>query len=219
MPRKRTPFIRPDANRDARLIVIATEDTKAAVKYFETLVSPAYYQNSKVHVEILTRTDTASSPDRVLAQLNKWIQEYQIADEDELWLVIDVDQWGEQKLSQVAQECHQKQIQLAVSNPAIELWFLLHLVDLAAYDEIIKQEFLVNAKGNSRRSRLEQEIITLVGRYNKSNLQTDDFLPHVEQASLRAEQLDIQPQDRWPQQLGTHVYRLVRSIVDSTSYR
>ena len=70
MPRKRLAYVRPDAVRDARLIVIATEDTKATVTYFKTLISPAYYQSSKVHVEILTREDTASSPERILQQLD-----------------------------------------------------------------------------------------------------------------------------------------------------
>lgn len=219
MPRKRTPYIRPDAHRDARLVVIATEDTKATVKYFETLVSPAYFQSSKVHVEVLTREDTASSPERILRQLEEWIEEYQIAADDELWLVIDVDQWGAQKLSRIAQECHQKQILLAVSNPAIELWFLLHLIDLDEYDHTVKQELFANAKVNHRRSRLEHEIIVNVGSYNKSNLRTDDFLPHVENAIIRAERLDTEPADRWPQQLGTRVYLLVRSIVMSSSYR
>lgn len=56
MPRVRRPFERPVGKlRDARLIVIATEDTKAAKAYFDAMASPNYYQSSKVHVAVLSR--------------------------------------------------------------------------------------------------------------------------------------------------------------------
>lgn len=219
MPRKRTPFVRIGAHRDARLIVIATEDTKATVTYLQTLVSPAYYQSAKVHVEILTRDDTASSPERILRQLDEWNEEYQLEAEDELWLVIDVDQWGARKLSQIAKECLQKAIRLAISNPAIELWFLLHLIDLNQADEATKQRLLANKKNRGRRAELEQAIIEVVGSYNKAKLNTADFLPHIDLAIDRAERLDRQPADRWPQQLGTRVYLLAQSIIKSSNYR
>ena len=219
MPRKRTPFVRIGAHRDARLIIIATEDTKATVAYFQTLVSPAYYQSAKVHVEILTRDDTASSPARILRQLDEWRNEYQLAEEDELWLVIDVDQWGARKLSQIAQECLQKTIRLAISNPAIELWFLLHLIDLNQADEATQQRLLANRKNRGRRSQLEQAIVDIVGSYNKAKLNSDHFLSHINLAIERAERLDRQPTDRWPQQLGTRVYLLVQSIIKSSNYR
>ncbi len=72
MPRKRPPFIRLSAVRDARLIIIATEDTKAAVAYFEGLVSTKYFQNPRVHVEVLQRQTTASAPGHILRQLDEW---------------------------------------------------------------------------------------------------------------------------------------------------
>lgn len=217
MPRRRRPFIRESALRDAQLIIIATEDTKATVSYFKTLVSPSYYQNSKVHVEILTREDNASSPEHILRQLDQWCEEYQIAAGDELWLVIDVDRWGEKALSLVARQCAQKGFLLAVSNPAIELWFLLHLEDVEAYNSTLKQELLENAKVNANRTRLEQAILDILGSYNKSNLDSDQFLPHLQEAIERAERLDIRSEDRWPQQLGTRVYLLAQSIIKDSA--
>lgn len=148
MPRRRRPFIRPDADRDARLIVIAAEDSKATIAYFQALVSPRWYQSSRVHVELLTRATTASAPRHVLQQLNQWREEYQIGADDELWLVIDVDRWGNAELSDVAR-----------------------------------------------------------------------YLPHVETAITRARLLDERPSDRWPQGLGTRVYLLAQSIIDSAAYR
>lgn len=213
MPRRQRPFIRESAFRDARLIVIASEDTKATVSYFKILVSPSYYQNSKVHVEVLTREDNASSPEHTLRQLAQWSEEYQIAEGDELWLVIDVDKWGQKALSQVAQQCLQKGFLLAVSNPAIELWFLLHLEDIETYNSTLKKELLDNAKVSANRTRLEQAILDILGSYNKSNLESNHYLPHLQEAIDRAKRLDIRPEDRWPQQLGTRVYLLAQSII------
>ena len=214
MPYKRRPYSRESAVRDARLIVIATEDTKATVAYFKALKT--VYKNRQVHVEVRQRPHTASDPAIVLTDLKVWIKQYQIGEEDELWLLIDVDRWGDAKLSQVAAECAQKGIRLAVSNPAIELWFLLHVRDVAADDdEEEKQALLANSKVNANRTYLEQAILDVVGSYNKSKLDVRPFLPHVEQAITRAEHLDTASDGRWPQQLGTRVYLVARSVVQS----
>ncbi len=219
MPRKRRPLDRTSAVRDAKLIIIATEDTKATVRYFEALVSSRYYQNLKVQVRVLQRESTASSPEHILAMLDTYRNEYPLDANDELWLVIDVDKWGDKKLSQVAAQSEQKGFLLAISNPAIELWFLLHLTSLDRYDEATKADLLKNEKVRKNRTRLDQAIVDIIGSYNKSNLDVDHFLPHLSEAVERAKALDTQPQDRWPQQLGTHVYRLVRSILDSRPYQ
>jgi hypothetical protein len=195
-------------------VIIATEDTKATVAYFQAFISPDYYQSPHVHVEVLTRTSGGSAPENVLRQLDEWRNEYQFGEGDEFWLVVDVDQWGDGKLSSVVQECIQKSISLAVSNPAIEIWFLLHLTDLTVYRQTDLDEFLANEKVNNKRTRLDQEIVQLIGRYNKANLHVEDFLPNLEDAIRRAEALDHAPTDRWPQGLGTRVYRLARSIIN-----
>jgi hypothetical protein len=218
MPRRKRPFVRESAVRDARLIVIATEDSEATPTYFKTLVSPDFYQSSKVHVELLKRKGTSSAPEHILAQIEQWLATYQIGADDEFWLVIDVDQWGDAKLSQIAQRCNQKEIHLAVSNPAVELWFLLHLTDLDRYDATTRQKLFENKKNGARRTPLEQAILDITGQYNKSNLDANRYIPHVEDAIERAVALDVSPTDRWPQQLGTYVYRLARSIIDSAPY-
>lgn len=215
MPRVRRPFERPVGKlRDARLIVIATEDTDAARLYFEAMASPRYYQNSKIHVEVLVREDKASAPERILAQLGQWLTEYQIGEDDELWLVIDTDRWGNKKLNQIAKECFQKNIYLAVSNPAIEIWFLLHLTDVTQHDQTTRHELQRNAKVGPKRTRLEKAIIDLTGRYDKGKFHVDDYLPHVGIAIEHAKKLDLNPSDRWPQQLGTRVYLLAQSIIN-----
>ena len=50
--------------------------------------------------------------------------------------------------------------------------------------------------------------------YNKTNLNTAQLQGYVDIAVGRAEKLDVNPSGRWPENPGTHVYKLVRAIRD-----
>lgn len=208
--RRFKPLSRPSAFRDAKLIIIATEDTKAEPKYFRDVA--AYYKNPKVHVEVLTRPGTASSPEYVINMLDKFKQKYHLNKIDELWMVIDVDRWGEKKLSLIAMLCRQKNYFLAVSNPCSDIWFLIHKQSLDDYPGETLNEFLENKK-IYKRTRLEIELIKVYGGFNKKNLNTAQFLPFVNEAVARARKLDIHPEQRWPLQLGTRIYLLAEKII------
>lgn len=172
-----------------------------------------------MQVNVLKRDDTKSAPEHTLEMLNKYRDEYQIGENDELWLVIDVDKWGDQKLSQIAAAALQKDVSLAISNPDIELWFLLHVALLQEYSEEQLSGLFTNKKERSgkKRTALERAIVNKTGSYNKGNLNVDDFLPHVNQAIDQAKKLDVNRDERWPLRLGTHVYRLAESILSSKS--
>ncbi|WP_069472057.1 RloB family protein [Candidatus Marithrix sp. Canyon 246] len=102
---------------------------------------------------------------------------------------------------------------LALSNPCFELWLLLHIKSLEEYPDNALDEFLENKKVSSSRTRLEAELINLLNSYNKSNLDTAQFLPFVKQAIERAKKLDTNPKQRWSNGLGTRVYQLVEKII------
>ncbi|MCP5053079.1 MAG: RloB domain-containing protein [bacterium] len=208
--RRFKPISRPTAFRDAKLIIIATEDTKAEPKYFSDLA--AYYRNPGVHVEVLSRPYTASAPEHVISTLDKFKRKYHLNQGDELWMVIDVDRWGQKKLSRIARECIQKQYFLAISNPCSDLWFLLHRKSPRDYSEETLNEFLENKKKN-KRSRLETELISVFGKFNKKNLDTGQFIPFVKDAIARAGTLDTTPGHRWPLTLGTRLYLLAEKII------
>ncbi len=208
------PPSRRSGFRDSKLIVIATEDTKAAPKYFQDMASPAFFYNPKMHVEILHRSTTASAPEEILKQLDKFKSEYRLKNDDELWIVIDVDDWGKAKLSDIGRLCRQKyNYFLAVSNPCFELWLLLHVKSLEDYTDEELVEFGENRKSSKTRKRLEIELIRLLGEYSKSNLNSAQYLPHIHIAIERAKKLDIYPDHRWPNGLGSHVYRLAEKII------
>ena len=151
-----------------------------------------------------------------MTQLNDYKEQYALEADDELWLVIDKDRWTEAMLSRVATECAQDDfMHMALSNPCIELWLLLHLVDATTLSLEEQQQWLENRR-NSRRTdpylkiRLRQEM----GSYHESAYDAQMLIAHVEEAIARAKALDKNLADRWPQSLGTRVYLLAESVMN-----
>ena len=208
---------RREAFRDARLIVIASEGKDTERIYFRALAKE--YTNPRVHVHILERSEDEqnnSSPEHVLKQLNDYKGHYELESDDELWLVVDRDRWTEAMLSRVATECTQDNfMHVALSNPCIELWLLLHLVDATLLTSEEEQLWMENRRKSKNadpylKVRLRQEM----GSYHESSYDAKMLIEHVDVAIARAEALDRNPADRWPQTLGTRVYLLAESVMN-----
>ena len=208
---------RREAFRDARLIVIAAEGKDTERIYFKALAKE--YTNPRVHVHILERHDDEinnSSPEHVLKQLDDYKNQYELEADDELWLVVDRDRWTDAMLSRVATACAQDgYMRMALSNPCIELWLLLHLVDVTALPPAEQQLWMENRRKSKHadpylKVRLRQEL----GAYHESNYDAQMLVGHVETAIKRARLLDKNPADRWPQTLGTRVYLLAESVMN-----
>lgn len=208
---------RREAFRDARLIVIASEGKDTERIYFKALAKE--YTNPRVHVHILERSkdeQNNSSPEHVLKQLNDYKGHYELESDDELWLVVDRDRWTEAMLSRVATECAQDNfMHVALSNPCIELWLLLHLVDAILLTPEEQQLWMENRRKSKNadpylKVRLRQEM----GSYHESSYDAKMLIEHVEVAIARAKALDKNPADRWPQTLGTRVYLLAESVMN-----
>lgn len=214
--RQRKDFTRSEGKKSARLVIIATEGTDTERIYFEAV--KADLCSSNVHVEVLRRADGSSSPENVYLQLQKFKNEYNIADDDELWVVVDRDKqtWTAKMLSEVARYCHQdSNLRFCVSNPCFELWLLLHLEDVASYSPDELQQLRENCKiKKTSPTWLKRKMRQLLGSYSESNYDVSRLLPTIDTAIDRAEALDVSPADRWPQDIGTRVYLLVRSIME-----
>ena len=205
MPRIRLPLTRKSKNRDAKLIIIAAEGRNTEIKYFEDL-SNEYY-NPKVHVLPLKRESNKSAPNHVISQLNDFKSTYSLDKNDELWLVIDIDKWTNKMLSDIITQCNQKGYSYAVSNPCFELWLLLHILDVNFLDDGEKKKL-------SKISEISKKIRAILGSYNKSNIDTSCFLPHVKIAIERSKLLlNLQSSQRWTNELGTTLHNLVEKII------
>jgi hypothetical protein len=210
MPERRS-FKRKTGFRDSCLIIIATEGVQTEKQYFDGL--KLLYPNPRVHTEVLSRKDTASDPNRVMRDLDEFRSTYKLRKgHDQLWLVIDVDRWGTRKLSSVCKQCQQKDYQVAVSNPAFEIWLIFHVCSLDFYSPHIQDELHKNNKQGDR-NRLETELVSLLGSYNKANPNMDDFGPRVYTAIENARLAEKDSLARWPNKLGTRVHLLVENII------
>ena len=198
------------------MVIIAAEGECTEKIYFEALKE--YAHNSRVHIKILERDEENkhnSSPEYVLEQLTQYKSENPIEEDDELWLVIDKDRWTDKSIRVVAQRCAQDSIyHLALSNPCFELWLILHKVDVFLESEAEKAKMLDNKRsGKNGKTYLKRKMKALLGSYNEAHYDTDQLVPYVADAITRADALDEHKRARWPQGLGTRVYKLAQSIL------
>lgn len=195
---------RSDRFRDLRLYLVASEDTYAVPQYFDALKDNEVIDDRKVEVRVLpsgTTGDLAqSNPAAVLARLVGFVVDDPLPF-DERWLCVDLDHWGTGRhapnLARVCKEALDAGCQLAISNPAFEVWLLLHFSD----------------EPKATQAECETAIRAAVGSYNKARLQPHLYTRDaVDLAINRARALDTDPSQRWPQQPGTHVHRLVERL-------
>jgi len=194
---KRTKLLdREHDRRDTKLFIVATEGKETEKQYFRM------FNSTRIKVEILATTeDGKSSPEYVLERLDKCKKQYDLNEDDMLWLVSDVDRWGDKKLSDVCSQGRQRGYNLAISNPCFEVWLTLHFEDINTEDRTCD-----NFKARLR---------TILGSYNGSNLNISAYKPNTKDAVNRAKNLHPSSQHNWPPTLGTHVYRLVEILLKS----
>jgi RloB-like protein len=201
-------FTRRSGFRDASLIVIACEGSSTEPAYLGEVVRTFVPMPSRVHVEVLEREDGMSAPEHVIGSLDKFRKQFSLALGDELWALIDYDRWGEEKLSTIAALAVQKKYFLAVSRPCFEFWLLLHY--RSPGDLTSSEAADILAKGcDAAKSILKNAA----GGYTKRLTNAASYMPLVDDAISRAEGLDTNPGSRWPESLGSRVYRTVRSIL------
>lgn len=182
--------------RDTRLVVIATEGAITEKQYFSMFsrLSP------RVHIRILETPGGACAPRSVLDRLRAYREEYELGADDVLCLVIDRDRWPDESLSDVAAQAHNLRFLLSLSNPCFEVWLYLHLSDVSS------------SMRNRTCRQIESELRTLLPGYNKTNLNLEQFAPYVDTAVQRAKDMDVHPDERWPNQIGSRVYRVIQAI-------
>ena len=97
--------------RDAKLVVIATEDTYAGKQYFESKL----FQSNRIKIEVIPtpnaedeKDKTKSSPRAVENRLRNYIDKYELLEDDILCIMIDRDHWEDRTLSEISQKTFRK---------------------------------------------------------------------------------------------------------------
>ena len=179
-----------------KFFVVATEGEKTEKLYFDEF-KPS--RDAVMQVKVLENKQHKTKPKDCLERLKSYEANYQLGPEDELWLMIDRDSWEEAELNEVARKIEKRaNYFLALSNPCFELWLYLHLRDNKPFNH---------------RHQLLPELEKLLGSYGKGNYDAARIAESVDAAIERAEKLDTPPQNPWPKQQGTHVYRLMKRIL------
>ncbi len=214
MPREREDLFREsDSLEKEKIIVLAFEGNDTEEIYFDEFKSSEIFDNALIFLHLLKRpkTDTNSAPNHVFKKLKKEAKdEYNFKDTDELWMIIDTDRW--KSIPDIISECKkQSNMFVAVSNPCFEFWLLLHIKNIADYDENELALILNNAKVSNKKNYGDSKITEILGSYNKSNPKPELFLPTVDFAIKQAKQLAIND-DEYPEKLGSHVYKVVEKL-------
>lgn len=177
-----------------KFFLLSVEGDKTEKQYFELFNRGS----TVVHVECL-KSGRKSAPEMVLKRMVKRLKEYGIKESDEAWLVVDKDQWTDQQISELYLWSEEApNYALALSNPKFEYWLLLHFED---------------PKGIESSRDCSQRLARHIVKYDKK-LDIRKFSKEmVEDAISRARKRDNPPCKRWPENVGTTVYRLVENIL------
>ncbi|WP_316738473.1 RloB family protein [Pedobacter aquatilis] len=134
LSRSRT-YVRQDPDKDAKLFLIFCEGSKTEPKYFN------YFNllNSRIRIEAVPADSQGNnSPSGLMDSAMLAIvkskdnpnPEYELNAEDEVWFVIDTDQWGA-KIDKLRADAANFNWQVAQSNPCFEVWLYYHFYDVS----------------------------------------------------------------------------------------
>ncbi len=149
-------------------------------------------------VKVLPPTDrTSSAPVHALRRAVEFVTKGQLEPDDQLWIVLDTDRWGDKQLMEVRRACDDKGWGLTISNPCFELWLYLHYEDLPE-----------NFSGGSQNMKAALKEVCQAN----NGYQVDDALNNLPKAIERAIALDSRTDLLLPPRNVTQVYRLARAI-------
>lgn len=197
MRRKRPLNRNTDAVRDTRLVVIASEDRYAVRQYFE------FFRSTRVQFKCLETVDGKSAPEHLLGRLNDYIQEFDIGDGDEFWLVADTDHWIEpdhiKNFVNAISECRKKGIRVTISRPCFELWLLLHFADFPTEAGLTCAE-------------LGHKIRAAVGHYDKKRIYNLPITDETVARAINQAKSNTSSSGEVPAAMETRVFQIIDEL-------
>lgn len=194
MQRPNRGYKRGEPFRDSALFVIACEGAVREKEYFEHLAT----LSTRIRIKVLQRDEpTRSAPKWVIDSAARYEDEVGLAQDDQLWIVMDVDRWKEEQLREIALTCKDtKNWYLALSNPCFEVWLYLHVDDIGTSKSTTCQELKEELNGKVK------------GGYNKA-----EFIKSIDRAHERALTLDPNPHLHFlPSQMRTKMHLLTTEL-------
>src|SRR4051794_19759232 len=129
---RRPPFRHIETGR--RMLIGCEGKTEAI--YFDCIRQHRRLSSGRIVVIDTASTDPLGIVNAVLARRDSYKTEKRWTDLDESWAVFDGDEHRDavpQNWNDAVQTARSRKVNLAISNPAIELWFLLHFQEQNAH--------------------------------------------------------------------------------------
>ena len=148
------------------IIRVLTEGEKTEPQYIEILRRE--YRNTTIKIK---REDTGLSAKSLLrrAQEYKRRNNRRNPDFDEIWIIFDVDANPVRTINQVIQEARDSDIKIAISNPCLELWLVLHCQDQTGYIEREQIQRMARTLGMIKRKDIALGAHrTLIDKYDEA---------------------------------------------------
>jgi hypothetical protein len=197
----RRRFKSPDCNRDYKTqFIIAVEGDVTEKRYFEFLST--HLNSAVVEIKVLP-PKSKSAPLHVLNKLKRYSKK-RLPNTYQLWMVIDRDQWDADLLQDVYQQCLKNKFGLCISNPAFEIWLLLHFEKCYGITTV-----------NDCKQRLQNQ--RYLPNFNKKITQShwNVLFLKIQDAVKHAKELDKPQNYSWHyNQCGSTIYKLVQELLE-----
>jgi hypothetical protein len=190
--------------RDYKLFAIACEGAQREPTYFKLFG----HLSSRIKVDVIEEVSdnespndqvNRSSPRWVLDRAASYVEKHGLIEEDELWLVIDVDRWERSILQEIASSCDaQTNWHLALSNPCFEVWLYFHL----------KAD--IGSSPASNCSKLKKAVSDLM---LPAGYQAETIIVKLQDAIANAKAADSDPDHFFPANKQTKVYQLAEAVL------
>lgn len=199
-----------------KIYMIAAEGSEKERKYFEEMIERyrEIYEKNNLSVKFLSRPEKERShayPTQVFQTLTRFVDDNpsRVRDYDELWTVIDIDE-PERKsaILEVVNACKQKPYYyLAISNPCIETWLILHF---EPFPEKLVEKL----------NKVEQKARPKICKKYFNDIQRKAKVPHLYKglvdltldAIIHAKEIE-QNEDDYPEYYCSRVYKLVEKLI------
>jgi len=194
-------YARKSGSRKPIKFYLAFEGAKTEYKYFNSEKFKLFFRLENIEIISIERkkNDTISDPEHIIRILDDYRREQKLKvnENDIFCIIIDYDNWGDKKLASVLSLSRQKEYKLYVSNPCIELWFVLHKRDVSNW----QKERLIPCR----------KCKQLFSKYFNGNYER--LYPFTQNAITNAKKLNNNNTNAWPLTIGTDIYRLIEQIL------
>lgn len=132
-------YDREEPSKDAKLIIIYCEGKKREDQYFNYFSGIS--TRIRLEIEPPKHHDDTSPMGLYTRAINHTLQsrenqnpKYELIDDDEIWFVIDTDDWGD-KIDELRTNCNKHMNWLVTqSNPCFEVWLYYHFFKFETFD-------------------------------------------------------------------------------------